>query len=104
MSSKYISRPEGEDFSAENCKITDVADPISGQDAATKQYVDVHEVKTDDVSNPPTDAELDSIYGTPATVGSGFTGFIDDNGAGTNVYQVVSDGTDWWIFAGTKAV
>jgi hypothetical protein len=61
-------------------------------------------VHTDNVSNPPTDAELDSIFGTPATVGAGFTAYIDDNGGGANFYQIVSDGTNWWHFAGTKAV
>lgn len=61
-------------------------------------------VYTDDVSNPPTDAELDAIYGTPATVGTGFTSIIDDNGGGANFYRVVSDGTNWWIFTGTKAL
>lgn len=60
-------------------------------------------VHTDDVSNPPTDAELDTIFGTPATVGAGFTAYIDDNGAGSNFYQVTSDGTNWWILTGTKA-
>jgi len=60
-------------------------------------------VHTDDVSNPPTDAELDTVFGTPATVGAGFTAYIDDNGGGANFYQVVSDGTNWWIFTGTIA-
>ena len=59
---------------------------------------------TTDVSNPPTDAEIDAIFGTPATVGSGFGRYIDDNGAGTNFYSVVSDGTNWWVFTGTKAL
>ncbi len=61
-------------------------------------------VHTDNVSNPPTDAELDTIFGTPATVGAGFTAYIDDNNADTNFYQIVSNGTSWWIFTGTKAV
>jgi hypothetical protein len=61
-------------------------------------------VYTNDVSNPPTDAELDAIFGTPATVGAGFTADIDDAGAGTNFYTVKSDGTNWWITTYTKAV
>ena len=60
-------------------------------------------VHTDDVSNPPTDAELDGIFGTPATVGTGFSAYIDDNGAGANFFKVVSDGTNWWIETLTKA-
>lgn len=53
-----------------------------------------------DVSNPPTAAELNAAY--PFRV-AGTTIYINDNGAGTNFYQVVFDGTDWWIFTGTKA-
>lgn len=61
-------------------------------------------VYTNDVSNPPTDAELDAIFGTPATVGAGFTADIDDAGAGNNFYTVKSDGSNWWIQTYTKAV
>ncbi len=61
-------------------------------------------VFTDNVSNPPTDAELDSAIGTPSTVGAGYLALLDDNGAGTNVYLVASDGTNWWHVAMTKAV
>jgi len=57
-----------------------------------------------DVSNPPTDAELDAALGTPATCGIGWEALIDDAGAGSNFYRVVSDGTNWWIFTGTKAL
>lgn len=60
-------------------------------------------ISTADVSNPPTDAELDSAFGTPGTVGSGFMALVDDNGAGTAGYIVWSDGTNWWHAAGTKA-
>ncbi len=62
------------------------------------------QIDTTDVSNPPTDAELDSAFGTPATVGAGWSTYINDNGAGNNFYLVTSDGTNWWIFTGTKAV
>lgn len=56
------------------------------------------------VSNPPTDAELDTAFGTPAEVGAGFTAALNDNGAGTNFWLISSDGTNWWYVAGTKAV
>ena len=62
------------------------------------------QVDTTDVSNPPTDAQLDSAFGTPATVGAGWTTYLNDNGAGSNFYQIVSDGTNWWISTFTKAV
>lgn len=35
------------------------------------------------VSNPPTDGELDAIYDVPANLPNGFIGLIDDNGSGT---------------------
>lgn len=54
-------------------------------------------------SNPPTDAELDSAFGTPASVGKGFFGVVNDNGAGTAEYWCWSDGTNWWFISGTKA-
>lgn len=56
------------------------------------------------VSNPPTDAELDSTFGSPAEVGSGFTVLLDDGGGGTNEYLVISDGTSWWYQTLTKAI
>lgn len=62
------------------------------------------QLKENNISNPPTDAELDAIYGTPATVGKGFTSVINDNAASANFYLIISDGSSWWYFAGTKAV
>lgn len=71
---------------------------------STPTFDDIKQtVHTDDVSNPPTDAELDAIFGTPAAVGAGFTAYINDAGLGSNFYQIVSDGTNWWIFTGTVA-
>ena len=57
-----------------------------------------------DVSNPPTDAELDSEFGTSATVGAGFVAVLDDDGAGSNVYFVACDGSNWWHVALTKSI
>lgn len=61
-------------------------------------------VYTDAVSNPPTDAELDLIFGTPITVGAGFSAIIDDGGTGTNVYQITTNGTNWYYTLMAKAV
>lgn len=58
---------------------------------------------TDNVSNPPTDAELDAAFGTPAAVGAGFARVLDDGGDDTTVYLVTSNGTSWWFVAMTKA-
>lgn len=62
------------------------------------------DLATDNTANPPTDAELDTAFGTPATVGIGFLAILDDAGAHANVYLVASDGTAWWHVALTKAV
>ena len=64
----------------------------------------VLKVDTSNFSNPPTDAELDAGFGAPVDLGSGWMRFIDDNGAGTNFYLVVSDGTNWWQSTFTKCV
>ena len=57
-----------------------------------------------DVSNPPTDAELDALFGTPAEVGQEFSTLIDDASGNTDVYRVHSNGTSWWYDVLTKAV
>lgn len=56
-----------------------------------------------DVTNPPTDAELDSAFGTPTEAGAGFVSLLDDAGGDANVYLVASNGTSWWYAAMTKA-
>lgn len=55
------------------------------------------------VSNPPTDAELDSVFGGPGAVPPGYGVILDDGGADTNVYLITSNGTSWWYSALTKA-
>lgn len=57
----------------------------------------------DNVTNPPTDAELDSAFGTPSALGSGWTGILNDNGGGTNEYLCWTDGTNWFYVTGTLA-
>ena len=39
------------------------------------------------VSDPPTDVQLDGAFGTPANLANGFIGIVNDNDAAT----------DWWI-------
>lgn len=57
---------------------------------------------TTNVSNPPTDAELDGALGSPAN----FYGVavIDDAGGGTTWWLIVSDGTVWLYEQLSKAV
>ena len=60
----------------------------------------------DNVSDPPTDAELDAAFGDPTVVGDGFIGILDDNDAGTDVYICFTTGVagEWFYIKGTKAV
>lgn len=64
----------------------------------------ITKVATDDTANPPAESELITAFGTAATVGAGFVALLDDAGAGTAVYLVASDGTNWWHALMTKAV
>lgn len=61
-------------------------------------------VSSDNVADPPTDANLDSAFGTPATVGKGFTALVDDNGAETTVWLCAAIDTTWWYVGLTKAL
>ena len=57
---------------------------------------------TGDISNPPTRVELDSIVGTPASVGVGYVAIVADNSGSTNEYIVWSNGSSWfYILAGS---
>lgn len=61
---------------------------------------------TDNVSDPPSDAEIDTAFGEPGTVGAGFIGIIDDNGGGVDgdVWLCVSTGSKWFTVGMTEAV
>lgn len=61
-------------------------------------------VSTDNVSNPPTYAELVTAFGTPAVVGEGYTALVDDNNAETTVWLCVAIGTTWWYVGLTNAL
>jgi hypothetical protein len=54
------------------------------------------------VSNPPTAAEITAAYGSPSEFYDVI--IINDNGAGTLYWLVVSDGTSWLYEQMTKAV
>ena len=58
---------------------------------------------TDNVSNPPTDAQCDTAFGLPSALGEAFLGVLDNNGAQTNVYLCIPTNTKWWVFTGTLA-
>lgn len=58
----------------------------------------------DNVADPPLDTQLDTIFGTPAALGAGYIGILDDNSADTDVYICFTNDTSWWYIKGTKAV
>lgn len=60
-------------------------------------------VNETDVSNPPTDGELDAIFGNPADAGEGFAAIVNDNGGDTNIYLVAAVGPKWVYWTGTIA-
>lgn len=73
---------------------------VSGVDRRLKR-VEAQEghrlsVARTNVALGPTDAECDTAFGTPAQVGEGFMGLIDDNNAGTAVYLCVVVHSAWW--------
>lgn len=60
-----------------------------------------HLIATDNVSAPPTDAELDTAF---PNAYEGFIGLVDDNGAGTTVWLVAYVNSGWWYEGLTAAV
>ena len=63
--------------------------------ATSKQVLRIPS-SNDNVSDPPTDAELDSAFGTPSMVGNGFIGVLDDAGAGSKVWLCIAKNSKWW--------
>jgi len=62
----------------------------------------------DDITTPPTDAELDAAFGDAGSQPPGFIGVVDDNsgGAEATTYICWTTGTagEWFYALGTKAV
>lgn len=59
-------------------------------------------IHSSNVSNPPTDAELDTLFTSPASKGDGWTAYVKDSNS-DNLYQIMVVGTDWYIIGTTKA-
>ena len=55
------------------------------------------------VSDPPTAAELDVEYGSAALMGAGQHVFIKNTESAGIVYLIMSDGVNYWTFAGVLA-
>lgn len=56
------------------------------------------------VTDPPTDAELDALYTSPAAVGSGWHKFLNNTNSGGDTYLILSDGSNWYTLQFTLAV
>jgi len=56
------------------------------------------------VSDPPTDAELDAIFTSPAALGDGCIVVLFDGGSGGQAWLIVSDGVSYWHQKLTVAV
>lgn len=56
-------------------------------------------VAVTNTANPPTQAEMVTAFGTAASTGAGFIGFLNDNAGGTAEYIVTSDGTNYFYAA-----
>ena len=68
------------------------------------EWTSVVEQSVADVSSPPTDAELDAAFDTPANLGRGFLATVDDNDADTTFWLVGTNDASWWYVQMTKAV
>jgi len=58
------------------------------------------QISTANVSDPPTDAELTTAFGTPR---NGYMALVDDADAGTVVWKVWRAADAWWYEELTKA-
>ena len=59
---------------------------------------------TDVHDTTPTDAQLDTAFGTPASLGRGFIGTVDDADGDTNGYIAWTSDASWYWLKGTKAL
>ena len=60
------------------------------------EYPVLIQVSVANVNTPPTDAQIDALFGTPAVAGAGFIAVITDIIDDPNEYRlVISNGTVW---------
>lgn len=57
----------------------------------------------DNVSDPPTDAELTSIFGEPENMPNGARIFVNDAGTDTTLWEVTPMNSHWWYTSWEKA-
>ena len=61
-------------------------------------------ISTNNVSNPPTAAEITAAFDSPANLSDGWAGIIDDNNAVTTVWLVTVVSGSWFYELLIKAV
>jgi len=61
------------------------------------------DVDTAAITEPPTEAELNGEYGSAALMGAGQYVFLKNTGGTERVYLIMSDGVNYWTFAGVLA-
>jgi hypothetical protein len=77
---------------------------VAGVVNATAAGMRTKQAVTNVHDTTPTDAELDTAFGTPATLGRGFIGLVDDADGDTNGYICWTSDASWYFLKGTKAV
>jgi hypothetical protein len=65
-------------------------------DLEIERIVDI-EYSIEDISNPPTEAELISVLGSPDTSQLNKIYHLNDGNNGTHEYLIKADGTSWWV-------
>jgi hypothetical protein len=76
----------------------------AGQVVATAAGVRTKQAINNVNDTTPTNAELTTSFGAPATVGAGFVGIVKDNDTDTNCFVVVSNGVTYYYLKFTKAL
>jgi hypothetical protein len=92
--------------------ISTIEQLIADMEALKRRVTDLERIEqsnyirfaTTNVSSPPTDSEMDTAFGQPATVGAGFMALVDDNNANTTFWLITCNGTSWQYEELTKAV
>ena len=76
----------------------------TGQVVATAAGIRTKQAINNVNDTTPTNAELTTSFGAPATVGAGFVGIVKDNDTDTNCFVVVSNGVTFYYLKFTKAL
>ena len=84
---------------------TDAADKVDGSPFGFQSANNIknHFYTAEAVSDPPTDAELDALFTSPASVPPGCLIALKNTSSAGAAYLIYSDGTSWHVFTGVLA-